>query len=218
MNQINIAVAADCTLAYEGLKRILSGDTAFNLLGMSSSFSELLHKAEQKPSIILICPNTFSRMIMKSDKLKHLFKNHPDIKIIVFNVGPEEEDEMLGLFKAGLMGIIYKSDLPSVFPKAIRAVHSNEIWIKRKSIFNLVKYGTRKIAVKTNQNKTRGLLTMREAEILDIIAEGCTNKTIANRLHISEHTVKYHIQNIFRKLNIKNRVEAVIFKSMQAID
>jgi|SRR3972149_2851632 len=218
MNQINIAVATDCTLAYEGLKRILSGDTAFNLLGMSSSFSELLHKAEQKPSIILICLSTFSRMIMKSDKLKHLFKNHADIKIIVFNVGPEEEDEMLGLFKAGLMGIIYKNDLPSVFPKAIRAVHSNEIWIKRKTIFNLVKFGTKKIAVRPSQKKTHGLLTIREAEILDLIAEGDSNKAIAGRLHISEHTVKYHIQNIFRKLNIKNRVEAVIFKSMQTID
>jgi len=218
MNQINIAIATDCTLAYEGLKKILSGDTALNILDRASSFSELLHNAETKPSIVLICPNTINRMIMKSDKFKHLFENHPDIKIIVFNVDPEEEDEMLRLFKAGLMGIIYKNDLPSVFPKAIRAVHSDEIWIKRKTIFNLVKYGTKKIAVNPNQKKTHKLLTLRETEILDLIAEGCKNRTIAERLHISEHTVKYHIQNIFRKLNIKNRVEAVIFKSMQSID
>lgn len=218
MNQINIAIATDCILAYEGLKKILSYDTTFNILGRAASFSELLHKAEIKPSIVLICPNTINKMIMKSDKFKQLFENHQDIKIIVFNVGPEEEDEVLRLFKAGLMGIIYKNDLPSVFPKAIRAVHSDEIWIKRKSIFNLVKYGTKKIAVRQNQKKARGLLTMREAEILEHITEGCKNRTIAERLHISEHTVKYHIQNIFRKLNIKNRVEAVIYKSMQDID
>ncbi len=210
MNQINIAIITDCTLAFEGLKKILSGDTAFNLLDRTSSFSELLHNPGTMPSIILICPDTINRMITKDNKFKRLIENHPCIKIIVFNVDPKEEDEILRLFKMGLMGIIYKNDLLSVFPKAIRAVNSDEIWIKRKTIFNLVKYGTKKIG-RPNQKKSHGLLTIREAEILDLIAEGCTNKAIAERLFISEHTVKYHVQNIFRKLNIKNRVEAVIF-------
>ena len=208
MSQINVAIAADCILAYIGLTKILGGEEDIKILDEVTSFTKLLHSSPISPHIILACPITIYNMGI--DKIKHLCRKHPALKLIVFNIDPKEENVMIRLLKTGVMGIINNDDNPSIFAKAIRAVYRGEMWVKRKTMLEIIR-SSNKNKARIPRKELKGLLTPRETEIITLIAEGHKNKTIADRLFISEHTVKFHVQNIFKKLNVKNRLEAALY-------
>lgn len=207
MSQINVAIATSCILAHEGLKKILSQEKDINIMDKVVSFPELLHSSSINPNVILVCPITVYDMGM--DRIKQLYQSLPDVKLIVFNVDPKEEDVMVRLYKIGVMGLIYKGESPSIFAEAIKKVYSGEIWVKRKIVLSLLKGGPRG-RFRKPLKIYKEILTAREVEILNLIAEGHKNASIAEKLYVSEYTVKFHIQNIFRKLNVKNRLEAAL--------
>lgn len=208
MSQINVAIASDCMLAYVGLTKILEAEEDISISDKVTSFTKLLHTAPIIPHIILTCPITIYNMGI--DRIKNLCKNHPDLKLIVFNIDPKDENVMIRLLKIGVMGVINNDDTPSIFAKAIRAVYRGEMWIKRKTMLEVIR-SSNKNKVRAPLKKLKGLFTPREVEIMTLIAEGHKNKTIAERLCISEHTVKFHVQNIFKKLDVKTRLEAALY-------
>ncbi len=209
---INIAIFSDCYLAYEGLINVLSRESGFSVMEKSASFSMLLHDSQIKPDVILICPRTIFNMTI--DKLNLICKKHPEVKFIAINVGHEEEQVIMGLIRIGLRGIIYRNDSPSTYTKAIRMVHEDDLWIRRNVMLKFIKDGSKNT---TPAGERKDNLTAREQEILELIAKGNSNKAIAKRLYISEHTVKFHIQSIFKKLNVGNRVEAALSMSVQSV-
>jgi LuxR family transcriptional regulator of csgAB operon len=126
----------------------------------------------------------------------------------VCNVDPEMEIEELALSK-NIKGFFYKNDPPHIIRKGISAILKGDYWFSRKT---LTKYLLKLTPSMNSINRdTLFNLTMREREILSLIASGLTNKQIANDLFISVHTVKTHIYNIYRKINVNNRFQAALW-------
>ena len=127
--------------------------------------------------------------------------------VTFFNVqeglGIEEKAVMLGV-----RGFFYEHDSLDIFLKGIRAIFDGELWLPRKIMTKCIL-----------KNKMRGpspdghriALTLREHEILTMVAVGATNEEIADRLCISPHTVKTHVYNIFKKINVPNRLQAAFW-------
>ena len=129
----------------------------------------------------------------------------PSTLIALFNVvqGQASEEDIAG---SKVMGIFYQSDPFDQLLKGIKAIFNGELWFSREVMTRVV-LKNRDIF----SNKVRDLLTHRELEILSLIAVGAKNEDIAEKLFISNNTVKTHIYNIFKKINVNNRLQAALW-------
>ena len=121
--------------------------------------------------------------------------------LIMFNLQPDFGHEKEAL-EYGVNGFLYTHDCLDTFIKAIETVLSGEVWISRQKIAEC-------LYSKNSPDKRLPDLTSRELEILKILAKGYSNEMIAEELCISSHTVKTHLSNIFKKINVHRRRHAV---------
>ena len=174
-----------------------------------SSFPECL-------DIDLININSKKTMIF-IDSADHSFEKI--LKVIITNphlsnciVALFNLRENVGIEKKALSrqirGFFYKDDHFEVFLKGIRAIFRGEVWIPREILLKYVldSFEEKKIAI---QEKTT--LTQREMEILGLVSMGSTNDEIAEKMFISSNTVKTHLYNIFKKINVPNRLQAALW-------
>ncbi len=108
----------------------------------------------------------------------------------------------------GIQGVFYEQDSLDIFLKGVQAVYNGELWISRKIMTNCILEGKDKDKALTISSTN---LTQREIEVLARIAVGATNDEIADKLCISPHTVKTHLYNIFKKINVPNRLQAALW-------
>ena len=157
-----------------------------------------------KPDIALLDIN----MPLKNgiEVLQDIRKNKLDVKILILTVHNEIE-YLLKAMDIGVDGYILKESEFSELKKAINAVMSDEIYIQPSLIPIL---NNRMISRDKDKDKIDEL-TKRELEVLIEVANGKLNKEIANELKISERTVKNHISNIFKKIDVNDRTQAAVF-------
>jgi len=140
--------------------------------------------------------------------LQRVRNRWPRCRSIVFS-DTDDANEVGDLFNLGAWGIFSPSDGISVLRKAIRSVRSGEIWTCRKNSTHVIRHLRR-----TNGRTTirdNSLLSVREKEVLALVAGGLKNRQIADKLCISEQTVKVHLNNIFKKIKVKGRLQAALF-------
>lgn len=127
--------------------------------------------------------------------------------LALFNVAPSfgYENKALDL---GVRGFFYTQDTPEHILKGIKAIVEGELWVSRDILTKcVVDNRTKNNPFKTEKN----LLTTREIEILTLVVPGATNEEISDILHISPHTVRTHIYNIFKKIDVPNRLQATLW-------
>ncbi len=127
--------------------------------------------------------------------------------VTLFNVTPGMgiEDHAI---RTGVRGVFYVQDPLERFPKAIRAIIGGELWVSREIMSKCIIEGKDK-GLLTKKDTTT--LTSREIEILGMVASGAKNEEIAEKLFISPNTVKTHIYNIFKKIDVPNRLQAALW-------
>lgn len=134
----------------------------------------------------------------------------PSAKVILFNVALDSDIQSTAL-QWGVKGLIYSSSLPEMVVKAIQCVASGEIWASRKELEKCIHDCSNASTEHGLCNIEEGILSQREAHVLALLTSGHSNKLIAEKLYISEHTVKKCISNIFRKLGVSNRFQAALW-------
>lgn len=137
----------------------------------------------------------------------YLNRDGGNVFISLFNVAPELRIEKDAVAR-GIRGIFYKDESPDIFSKGVSAILSGEMWYSRKTTTQLLLDNSSNL--RTIKMASFGLTT-REKEILREIAAGASNTAIADKFHISGHTVKNHIYNIYRKIKVKSRLEAILW-------
>ena len=146
-----------------------------------------------------------------------LAQNGPamDSRLCCFNVirgsGHAAEIEAL---RQGIHGVFYDSDPVEMLTKGVLAVLNGEFWYSREVLGRFVMGGPPQQSRPARSPLLSGM-TLREAQILELIAAGLRNDEIAERLHISHHTVKTHAFNIYRKINVLNRIQASLWVASQ---
>ena len=134
--------------------------------------------------------------LLSSQDIVGLFNIHPGLGI---------EKKILA---RGIRGFFYEQDPLEKFPKGVRTMFDGEIWFSRKIMTDyILKGGKYDFSPKGHEST----LTPREIEIVSMIAAGAANAHIADKLCISSHTVKTHIYNIFKKINVPNRLQAALW-------
>ncbi len=137
----------------------------------------------------------------------------PACLVVLFNVTAGNDIESRAL-QLGVKGVFYKGDSFRLFPKAVQAVQNGEFWYTRETLAQCLQSRpvVQPAIVKSNtENNGANSLTKREKEILLNIATGASNQDIAEDLCISLHTVKTHVYNIYKKLNMPSRLQATLW-------
>jgi LuxR family transcriptional regulator of csgAB operon len=130
-------------------------------------------------------------------------------KVAFFNISPALGIEEKAIAR-GVEGFFYEQDPLELFAKGVRAIFDGELWVNRKIMANYIRKSTSQTFAPPD-NKTT--LTTREVEILRLLATGATNSKVADSLCISPHTVRTHLHNTFKKIKVRNRLQAALWSA-----
>ena len=207
---IRVFLCDDHTLFRQGVRKLLELEKDIQIVGEASNGQEMLNSVKKAgPDVILMDINMPELDgIAATYKIKKMM---PRANIIILTVY-EDEPHIFEAIKAGAMGYLLKDVSIEEVVEAIRQVYKGEAllqpMIAAKVLKEFAMLDKRKIK---EGDRFYNDLTEREKEILRLIALGGSNKEIAQKLNISEKTVKNHISNIFQTLHVNNRTQAALY-------
>lgn len=206
MEEIKVLVVDDHPLIRQGLCKVLELEEKINVVGEAGDGSEALEKVRAlQPDVILMDINMPD--VNGIEAIGLIKKEFPRAKIIMLTIHDDDE-YVLETMKTGAAGYVLKDVEPRNLIEAIRVVHKGGSYIHPTIAAKLMGEINR-LSVKKSE-PLREELTRRELEVLNCLAKGYSNREIAKELYISEKTVKNHISNIFHKLNVSDRTQALI--------
>lgn len=214
MDTVNILIVDDHTLFRTGIRKMLEAEADMRVVGEAATGREALEQARQLvPDVILMdikMPDPAASPGQALDGIEAtriLCREMPHVGIIFCTMFEDDEFVFAGL-QAGGRGYILKDADPDTMLRAIRAVAHGESLLGSVVAQKVMRQFS---ALPEQQAPLFDDLTPREVEVLKLIAEGLNNKGIAEELVISEKTVKNHINNIFSKLHINDRSQAILY-------
>jgi DNA-binding NarL/FixJ family response regulator len=203
ITRIKILITDDHTVVREGLSAMLSREKDFEVVGEATNGREAIEKArELKPDMILM--DLRMPEIDGIEAMRQIKTENPAMKFIILTTYDNDEYIFKGI-EAGARAYLLKDAPREDLFKAIRAVSRGESLIEPAVAGKVLD----RFAELSRQAQPSETLSVQEVKVLTLIAKGAGNKLIATTLNIGESTVKTHIQNIFHKLGVSGRTEAV---------
>lgn len=205
---ISVLLIDDHTLFRSGIRSLLQRHPEFDVVGEAADGVEGIKRAKQlKPQVVLLDLNMPGMSGLET--LQLLLQDCPDSAIVMLTVSEDAQD-LAAALKAGASGYLLKNIDTDYLTRAVRRAAAGETVVAEAMTSKLVaqlQAGTRPAEPASDLDR----LTPREKEILDCLARGESNKVIARSLDLSESTVKIHVQNVLKKLNLSSRVQAAVF-------
>ncbi|MDN4606759.1 response regulator [Sporosarcina highlanderae] len=210
-----ILIVDDHQLFREGVKRILDFEDSFEVVGEGDDGSEVTELYRRfEPDVVLMDINMPGMNgVEATEKVKNEF---PDAKIIILSIH-DDESYVSHALKSGALGYMLKEMDADAIVQAIKVVAAGGSYLHPKVTRNLVaeyrRLSEREHKGYFHQNDIRRplhLLTRRECEVLQLLTDGQSNRTIGETLFISEKTVKNHVSSILQKMSVNDRTQAVV--------
>lgn len=204
-------IADDHSMVREGLTQLIELEDDIEVVAQAGDGQEALEQIENTvPDVVLLdinMPKMNGLDVLK--KLKE--ENHPS-RIIILTIHNEVE-YLLKAVEIGVNGYVLKDSEADVLVKAIRSVYMGDSYIQPNMATQLYKKmnNQHENEEKLQISKQISRLTKREMQVLKLVTIGLLNKEIAHRLEISEKTVKNHVSNIFKKIEVSDRTQAAVF-------
>ncbi len=213
--EIKVVLIDDHKLFREGVKRILEFESFFNVVaeGDDGTSAAKLVK-ENNPDVVLMDINMPG--VNGIEATADLIRYFPETKVIILSIH-DDESYVTHALKTGAQGYLLKEMDSDSLIEAIRVVSEGGSYLHPKVTHNLVKE-YRRLSTETTgtddsnieYRKPLHLLTKRECQVLQLLADGKSNRAVAETLYISEKTVKNHVSNILQKMNVNDRTQAVV--------
>ena len=213
----SIIIIDDHQLFREGVKRILDFESSFDVVAEGDDGSEAMDLVEEhKPDVVIMDINMPNLNGVEATKM--LVQRYPDTKVIILSIH-DDENYVQHALKTGAQGYLLKEMDADALIDAVRVVAEGGSYLHPKVTHNLVKE-YRRLAAEEGADRDSlhaveirrplHLLTRRECEVLQLLADGKSNRAIGETLYISEKTVKNHVSNILQKMNVNDRTQAVV--------
>ena len=211
--KMRVLVVDDHDLFRDGIASLLTA-RGYEVVGQASDGLEAVVRAsELRPDLVLMdirMPNMGGL-----EATRFIKTEHPDVKVVMLTVSDDEAD-LFEAIKSGAQGYLLKNLKSEVFFDLISGVRSGEAPISpRMASKMLAEFLQGQARATAAERKSR--LSAREMEVLDLVAQGKTNKDIAASLILSESTVKYHLRNILDKLHLDNRAQAAAYAARRGV-
>jgi DNA-binding NarL/FixJ family response regulator len=215
MKTISILLADDHTLFRDGLASLLSQRSNLQVVGGAADGAEAIRMArELMPDLVLM--DVRMPRVGGLEATRQIKREMPDMCVLMLTMSEDDQD-LFEAIKSGAQGYLLKNTPPDELYHLIESVFEGEAPISGLMAAKMLgefKHGT--IAATTADQVVVENLTDREMDVLYRVADGMTNREIADTLSISENTVKKHLRNIMAKLHLQNRVQAALYARQQA--
>ncbi len=205
---IRIAIADDHPIFRDGLRKLLALEEDFRVVAEARDGKEVLDILQKEEPDILLLDLKMPGLDGLAT-LQRLQGQKTKTKVIVLTAS-DDENEYVQAMKFGTSGIVLKQTATELLIKSIRKVHKGEIWLDSRTTAAVMKQFASP-ADTAAKDRDRSPLSQREREIVVLVAQGFKNKEIAERMFISEQTVKNHLHNIFDKLGVSDRLELALY-------
>ncbi len=204
-----VLIADDDDLMRAGLVELLGADPQIQVIGQAATGREAVEQARRlAPDVVLM--DVRMPDLDGIGATRELARSVPGARVLILTTF-EQDDYVFGALRAGASGFLLKRARPEELIAAVRTIAAGEALLSpsvtRRVIDRIAQQPTPELA---NQAKLDGL-TLREREVLACIARGLSNREIAAALAVEESTVRTHVKRILMKLDLRDRVQAVIF-------
>jgi DNA-binding NarL/FixJ family response regulator len=194
-----------CQLLAEGLLR--TGQ--FDAVAATSPEQVQQFLAAARADVLLIRAGFADTQAPGLSFLQRVVEQHPGLGIIVL-LDAGDKATVVEAFRSGARGIFARSDSLAALSKCIACVHQGQVWASSENVRYLLEALAQPLAIASDAPLARPL-SPREEEIARLVAQGCSNRQISERLKLSEHTVKNYLFCVFEKLGVSTRVELTLY-------
>jgi DNA-binding NarL/FixJ family response regulator len=213
--KIRVLIADDHPIVRDGLRRLLELEEDIEVVAEAGDGREALEKIQElDPDIILL--DLRMPQVDGLTALQTLQHSSHRVRVIVLTAS-EDKNEFVQAMKLGCSGIVLKQTAPDLIVKSIRKVQAGEIWLDSHTTAAVMRqfaqpgdFGSGSSS-QPAKGRERSPLSQREREIVALVAQGYKNKEMAEKMFISEQTVKNHLHNIFDKLGVSDRLELALY-------
>ncbi len=207
---IKVVIVGDYSIFRTALRMLVETEQKLKVVAEVSKISEVSGlSSEQKPDLILVdLPEDGNN----SDLFSFLIKSADKIPILILT-GSNDSNLYQKCLRVGINGLILKEKGADVLFKAIEMVHKGEFWFDRSLMGQTIRQlvNEKQVLDESPRNTAHDGLTEREKQVVNLICKGLKNKDIADKLFITETTVRHHLTSIFEKLALTSRLELVVY-------
>jgi len=218
-SKIRIVVADDHPIFRDGLCRLLALEEDFEVVAQAQDGRQVLDVLQQhEPDILLLDLKMPGLDGLATLQRLQIAKNKT--RVIVLTAS-DDKNEFVQAMKLGTSGIVLKQTATELLIKSIRKVHAGEIWLDSHTTAAVIRQFVANdeaqpsvhslVPPPPTRERERSPLSLRESEIVALVAQGFKNKEMAEKMFISEQTVKNHLHNIFDKLGVSDRLELALY-------
>jgi two-component system nitrate/nitrite response regulator NarL len=212
---IRVLVVEDQSLFRDGITNLLSGQPDLEVIASTDSLSVVLEQiSKTRPDIALL---GWAASSAESQKVFGSIQESKAPTRVIMLVRDDKKEDFLEAVRQGCCGIVPKQTSTELLLKSIRKVHAGEFWLDRMTTADVIRRLAKRASSGASSSPRHGLrenaasLSTREMEIVVLVAQGYKNKEMAERMFISEQTVKNHLHNIFDKVGVSDRLELALY-------
>jgi len=215
-SKIRIVVADDHPIFRDGLCKLLALEEDFEVVAQAQDGRQVLEVLQQQEPDILLLDLKMPGLDGLAT-LQRLQAARNKTRVIVLTAS-DDKNEFVQAMKLGTSGIVLKQTATELLIKSIRKVHAGEIWLDSHTTAAVIRTFVAaeeapapQAMPQASRERERSPLSQREREIVALVAQGFKNKEMAEKMFISEQTVKNHLHNIFDKLGVSDRLELALY-------
>lgn len=209
MQKYKVLLVDDHALFRKGLASLLQNVEELEIAGEAANGREALEKARiLNPDIIIL--DVEMPVMNGVEAVKEIKKEKPDCRIVMLSIA-DDDDSLFNSIRNGARGYLLKSMDPDRLIEEIKGLMRGEAALSKQLAGRILEQFSLLSQKNSDTDFQRYCLTEREGEVLCLVAQGLTNKEIAQALAIAENTVKNHLGNIMEKLHLQNRVQLATF-------
>lgn len=206
---IRVLIVDDHSVVRTGLRLIIQGSPGLTIAGEAANRDEALAlAARERPDIVLLDLDLGDES--GAAIISELLAAVAEARVIILT-GLRDPDVHRKAVMLGAMGVVSKENAADVLIKAIERVHAGEAWLDPSIVAGVLYEVSGKSKKGDREAEKIATLTNREREVVALIGQGIKNKEAAERLFISETTVRHHLTSIFDKLEVSDRVELLLY-------
>ena len=208
---IRVLAADSNMMSSQLLASALERDHRFQVIEAAADARGILGiVAREKPAVVIIGAEIDGDTRKGFEIVRELRSSSPDARVVML-LDSGERSQVVEAFRAGARGVFSRNGSLKLLAKCICCVHQGQIWANSKELRFLLDALGEALPLRVMDAKGTELLSRREQEVVRCVAEGLSNREIAQRLGLTEHTVKNYLFRIFDKLGVSKRVEVVLY-------